>query len=58
MAFGGLKKEKDRNDLITYVLLIPDVARHISFFPPPLHGFYGAGLLTALPHSYLRESTK
>lgn len=25
MAFGGLKKEKDRNDLITYVSLPPEI---------------------------------
>jgi hypothetical protein len=32
MAFGGLKKEKDRNDLITYVALLPG-----SYFPPSHH---------------------
>ncbi|KAL8365672.1 hypothetical protein RB595_004467 [Gaeumannomyces hyphopodioides] len=29
MAFGGLKKEKDRNDLITYVFFFSSVFTHI-----------------------------
>jgi cytochrome c2 len=31
MAFGGLKKDKDRNDLITYALPLPSL--------PPYHGY-------------------
>ena len=30
MAFGGLKKDKDRNDLITYDPLLPNLP-----LPPP-----------------------
>jgi hypothetical protein len=34
MAFGGLKKEKDRNDLITYVFGSPQaLARTLPPFP-------------------------
>lgn len=30
MAFGGLKKGKDRNDLITYVLQLPDPGQQLT----------------------------
>jgi cytochrome c len=43
MAFGGLKKAKERNDLITYVLL--------DNLPFQRHG------LTTACYSYLKEST-
>ena len=45
MAFGGLKKAKDRNDLITYVALIP----HLAECPARSN----VGHL----HSYLKEAT-
>ena len=35
MAFGGLKKEKDRKDLIAYVS--PDIAPSPSISPAPFH---------------------
>lgn len=46
MAFGGLKKDKDRNDLITYVLPLP-TPHHRSCLPN----------LLLTPCSYLKEST-
>ena len=42
MAFGGLKKAKDRNDLITYVLLLVEM---------PL-------FLVLTNHSHLKNATK
>ncbi|KAK1253878.1 hypothetical protein MKX07_001955 [Trichoderma sp. CBMAI-0711] len=32
MAFGGLKKEKDRNDLIAYVALVSMIPRFLTKF--------------------------
>ena len=45
MAFGGLKKAKDRNDLITYVWLTSNFQRSSDtptaiFAPPPNKPFY------------------
>ena len=45
MAFGGLKKAKDRNDLITYVALITILAA------------YSARSNVDHLHSYLKEAT-
>lgn len=58
MAFGGLKKEKDRNDLITYVSSLPRVLPRDPAPPPPPLVFVFSGSLTGLFNSYLRESTK
>lgn len=48
MAFGGLKKEKDRNDLITYV-----ATNHSDL----LMSLAGAQITDYTLHSYLKEST-
>ena len=45
MAFGGLKKDKDRNDLITYVF-----PRHSPLSAHPV-------LTTFATHSYLKSAT-
>ena len=53
MAFGGLKKDKDRNDLITYVF-----SREL--FPGWTPGFlfyFSADALLSFP-SWLKDSTK
>ncbi|KAG0128876.1 cytochrome c-like domain-containing protein, partial [Tuber indicum] len=49
MAFGGLKKEKDRNDLITYVFL----PRY-----PPQYFRLIQQLMLYVPDSHLRKNTK
>lgn len=58
MAFGGLKKEKDRKDLIAYVFPFRDLvatARNPTLPPGPLNFEFGRTANSA--YSYLKEAT-
>ena len=39
MAFGGLKKAKDRNDLITYVCLARNMDEMLTILQSPPRGY-------------------